>query len=151
MKTQRGRKSLTAATTLPKTPVLVSNQRLPAPAHLTDAEMAIWNQVVSDQPASAFTETHIPMLEIYCRHVVQGRILSDEVLNFDRAWLADDDGLKRYDKLLGMVERESRAANAAARALRITRQSLHPTVVGNDVMRHNKSRKPWETPETIEQ
>jgi hypothetical protein len=35
-------------------------------------------------------------------------ILADELLNFDRAWIADDDGLKRYDKLLAMHERESR-------------------------------------------
>ena len=149
MKTQRGKKSLTA-TVLPKASV-VATKRLQAPAHMSDAELTIWNEVVNDHPASTFTSTHIPILEMYCRHVVQGRIISDEILNFDRAWIADDDGLKRYDRLLAMAERESRAAAALARSLRITRQSLAPDVAGTAVKRYDKSRKPWELTETIEQ
>ena len=149
MKTQRGRKSISAATVAK--PAVVASQRLKAPAHLTDAEMTIWNEVVNDHPASTFTTTHAPMLEMYCRHIVQGRVISDEILNFDRAWIADDDGLKRYDRLLAMAERESRAAAALARSLRITRQSLAPDVAGTAVKRYDKSRKPWELTETIEQ
>lgn len=133
-----------------KTIVIASNHRVAPPAHLTDAEMQVWTEVVNDQPATAFSATHIPMIEMYCRHVVQGRILADEILNFDRSWLADDDGLKRYDRLLSMAERESRAANAIARGLRLTRQSLHPETASNEVKRHLKSRKPWEMPDTIE-
>ena len=90
---------------------------------------------------------HAPMLELYCRHVVRSRVLAEEIDAFDRAWLADEDGLKRYDRLLGMAEREARAANALARSLRITRQSvIHPTVAGNANAREVRSRKPWELP-----
>ena len=146
---QRGQKSEASIVSL-KANVLTANQRVVAPAHLTDAEVQVWNELVADQPATAFSETHIPMIEMYCRHVVNGRVLADEILNFDRSWLADDDGLKRYDRLLGMAERESRAAHAIARGLRLTRQSLHNETVANEVKNHNKSRKPWELPETIE-
>lgn len=125
----------------------MATSRLLAPAHISDAERMVWLEVVNDQPADAFTVTHAPLLELYCRHIVQARVLADELANFDRAWLADDDGLKRYDRILAMAEREGRAASSLATRLRITRQAVeHPTTVGRNLARQNKSRKPWELP-----
>ena len=72
-------------------------------------------------------------------------VLADELANFDRAWMADDDGLKRYDRLLAMSERESRAASSLATRLRITRQAVeHPQTVGLSLASQSKARKPWE-------
>jgi hypothetical protein len=70
--------------------------------------------MVNDHPATAFTETHRDLLDLYCQHVTQAQVLADEIQAFDRAWLADDDGLKRYDRLLGMREREVRSASSLA-------------------------------------
>lgn len=124
---------------------LSSVNRLGAPLHLSDAERSVWFEVVNDQPAEAFSITHAPLLELYCRHIVQARILADELSNFDRAWMADDDGLKRYDRLLTMAERESRAASSLATRLRITRQAVeHPTTVGRSLAAQSKKKKPWE-------
>lgn len=139
----RGRKSTAALAVARPTPVL-SESRLAPPTHLPDAERDVWLQVVNDQPASSFTETHAPMLELYCRHVVLSRILADELLNFDRAWIADDDGLKRYDRLLAMHERESRAASSAATRLRITRQAIDQQTVARAIVNAPKAKKPWE-------
>ena len=138
----RGRKSAASVAYVP-TP-LISDKRLPAPVHLTDAERDIWLSVVNDQPANAFSITHAPLLEIDCRHVIQSRILADEILNFDRAWLADDDGLKRYDRLLAMAEREGRAASSLATRLRITRQAIDQQTVARSMINAPKSKKPWE-------
>ena len=121
-----------------------ASKRLQAPLHLSDAEMAVWCEVVNDQPASSFTPTHSPMLEIYCRHIVQSRILAEELANFERPWLADDDGLKRYDRLLAMAEREGRAASSLATRLRITRQAIDQQTVARTIKNSAKSRKPWE-------
>jgi hypothetical protein len=144
---KRGRKSAAEFDIATVVAPVVSTDRLPAPAHMSDAERAVWLELVNDQPATAFMVTHIPMIEAYCRHVVQSRILADELLNFDRAWLADDDGLRRYDRLLAMHERETRAASAAATRLRITRHAVdHPTTVGRALNNQAKSRKPWELP-----
>lgn len=141
---QRGRKSAASLAVAQVAPVS-SESRLAAPLHASDAEREVWVQVVNDQPASAFTPTHSPLLEQYCRHIVQARIVADEILNFDRAWLADDDGLKRYDRLLAMQEREGRAASSLATRLRITRQAVeHPTTVGRSIKNQSKGRKPWE-------
>lgn len=127
-------------------PVAVgTTTRLLAPMHLSDAEREVWLEVVNDQPASAFTPTHAPLLELYCRHVVNARVIADELANFSRAWLADDEGLKRYDRLLGMNEREGRAASSLATRLRITRQAVeHPATVGKAVAKQVRTRKPWE-------
>lgn len=106
--------------------------------------MAVWCEVVNDQPASSFTPTHSPMLEIYCRHIVQSRILAEELANFERPWLAADGGLKRYDRLLAMAEREGRAASSLATRLRITRQAIDQQTVARTIKNSAKSRKPWE-------
>src|SRR5690606_19298185 len=108
----RGRKSAAELTVAAQVAPISSESRLQAPLHLTDAEREVWLAVVNDQPASSFSPTHGPLLEMYCRHIVQARLLAEGILNFDRAWLADDDGLKRCDKLLTMREREGRAASS---------------------------------------
>lgn len=142
---QRGRKSQAELMTSAQVTPVSSDSRLRAPLHITDAERMVWAEVVNDQPASAFSPTHSPLLEQYCRHVVQARLLADEIMNFDRAWLADDDGLKRYDRLLAMQEREGRAASSLATRLRITRQATaDPKTVGRANGRQAKSKKPWE-------
>lgn len=140
----RGRKSAasTAVSTLAAS--ISTTQRLSAPLHISDAERAVWIEVVNDQPATSFTPTHSPLLELYCRHITQARILADELVNFDRAWMADDDGLKRYDRLLAMSERESRAASSLATRLRITRQAIDQQTVARSLNNQSKARKPWE-------
>jgi len=139
----RGRKSA-ASLTVAKSDIGAA-KRLEAPLHLSDTEMAVWAEVVNDQPASAFTATHAPLLEMYCRHVVNGRVMADELISFNRAWLADNEGLKRYDTLLRIAERESRAASSLATRLRITRQAVdHPTTAGRAIANHSTNRKPWD-------
>lgn len=139
---QRGRKS--AASIAVRAAPTLSDSRLPAPLHMSDAEQAVWVDVVNDQPANAFSPTHGPLLEMYCRHVVQSRIIADEILNFDRSWLADDEGLKRYDRLLAMAEREGRAASSLATRLRITRQAIDQQTVARSIINAPKAKKPWE-------
>lgn len=120
-------------------------ERLCPPLYLSEAQMAVWNELVNDHPSGAFTAIHAPLLEMYCRHVVNNRIIADELLNFECAWLSDDEGLKRYDTLLRMAERESRAASSLATRLGITRQvAEHETTVARSLNNHSRARKPWE-------
>ncbi len=143
--TQRGRKSAASLAVAGVLAPVARDERLTPPVHISDAERSVWLEVVNDQPAGAFSATHAPLMELYCRHVVNARVLADELSNFDRAWMADDDGLKRYDRLLAMSERESRAASSLATRLRITRQATaDPKTVGRAVRNAPKQRKPWE-------
>jgi hypothetical protein len=138
----RGRKSA-ASVGIVKQETTKESRLLP-PLHMTDAERSVWVSLVNDQPANSFTQTHAPLIEIYCRHVVNSRILADEIINFNRAWLADDEGLKRYDKLLAMSEREGRAASSLATRLRITRQAVDQQTIARALVNSPKTQKPWE-------
>ena len=141
----RGRKSAASLATVGLSAPVTATARMAPPAHISDAERSVWLEVVNDQPAGAFTPTHAPLLEMYCRHVVQSRVLAEEISNFDRAWIADPAGLERYDKLLKMAERETRAASSFATRLRVTRQAVeHPTTVGRSQANAPKGKKPWE-------
>ena len=130
---KRGRKSKASMDT-PVAAVITTNKRLEAPAHLTEAERAIWIEVVNDQPATAFSPTHSPMIEMYCRHIVNNRILGDEILKFDRSQLRYEEGLKQFDRLLKIAERESRAASSIATRLRITRQAIDQQTVARALL-----------------
>lgn len=141
---QRGRKSAASLAVSAHLGVAVSETRLPAPLHLSDAERAVWLEVVNDQPASTFTPTHGPMLEQYCRHVVQARLIANELQNFDPAWLNMEDGLKRYKNLLALHELEGRAFSSLATRMRLTRQSIDNTVVARALVNAPKAKKPWE-------
>ena len=140
----RGRKSSAELATLSAGVSITVTRRLVPALHLSNSERVVWLEIVNDQPAGAFTETHTHLLEMYCRHVVQSRILADEVAAYDRTWLADDDGLKRYDKLLKMAERETRAASSFATRLRITRQAVDQQTIARAQMNAPKGKKPWE-------
>jgi len=140
----RGRKSAASMGVVGIATSIGSASRLSAPAHMSDAEQSVWAQVVNDQPASSFTATHSPMLEQYCRHVVQSRVIAEMIVAFDSTWANDDEGLKRYDKLLAMQEREGRAASSLATRLRITRQAIDQQTVARSITSQAKGRKPWE-------
>jgi hypothetical protein len=140
----RGRKSAASGTLVALAPTITATKRLAPPVHVSDAERGVWLEAINDQPASAFTPVHAPMIEMYCRHVVQSRILADEIANFDRAWLADDKGLDRYDKILKMAERETRAASSLATRMRITRQAIDQQTVARSNASQTTTRKPWE-------
>lgn len=143
----RGRKSASSMEVAALVTSVATEQRLMPPAHLNDAVRAEWLRVVNDQPAGAFTETHAPLLEMYCKHIVKARMLDDEIEVSDPNWMRDAEGLKRMERLTAMAERESRAASSLATRLRITRQAVeHPTTVGRSLKNQTKSRKPWELP-----
>jgi hypothetical protein len=142
---QRGRKSAASVAVVAQVGPVVSESRLLPSLHLSDAEQTVWARLVNDHPASAFTETHRDLIELYCQHIVQAQLLEDEIQNFDRVWLADDDGLKRYDRMLAMREREVRSASSLATRLRITRQATtDPKTVGRANASTARGKKPWE-------
>lgn len=143
--TQRGRKSAAQIAVAAQVAPVVSTARLAPSPQLSDAEQIVWARVVNDQPASAFTEVNRDMLDMYCQHTVSAQVLDDEIKAFDREWLRDGDGLKRYDTLLKMREREVRSASSLATRLRITRQAMaDPKTVGRANTNMSRSRKPWE-------
>lgn len=143
-KPKRGRKSA-ASMQVAGLNLTVTAERLNAPVHLADAESAVWQQLVDDQPPEAFSRVHGPLIELYARHITQARLLAEDLRAFEPAWMATPGGLDRYERLLKMAEREGRAASSLATRLRITRQAVeHRTTAGRKVANHSRHRKPWE-------
>jgi hypothetical protein len=93
-------------------------------------------------PADWFAPEHIVMLTQYVRHKAQADLIAVQLDNFDPAWLADDDaGLKRYNMLTALQERETRTINALDRSMRLTQQSK---IRAEKVIKSQAGRKPWQ-------
>lgn len=146
MATQRGRKSALKSTALTAADFAktVTSKRLAPTGGLSEAEKAVWLEVVNDQPANAFTITHAPMLEMYCRHVVRSRVLAILIDQLGPEALIVDP--KGYDLYLKMAERESRAASSFATRLRITRQAVDQQTIARALINGSPAtaKKPWE-------
>jgi hypothetical protein len=117
------------------------DHRLSPPASLTQAQKAVWVTIVNARPAEWFGPEHAGLLTQYCRHKVQSDIIAQQLEDFLPEWMADEDGLKRYDKLSGMMERETRAINALLRSMRITQQSI---IRADKAVSTQSARKPWQ-------
>lgn len=138
---ERGKKSVASLSVA--APVGVDS-RLAPPFILTPAQKAEWVAVVNSRPADWFGPENAAMLIQYCRHKVQSDLIAQQLEEFDPAWLADDDGMKRFDKLGAMLERETRAINALLRSMRLTQQSLYNAKSASTASQGNKGRKPWQ-------
>lgn len=135
----RGQKS--AASLAVASPASLSFRLAPPPT-LSPAQKSVWLSVINAMPADWFGEEHAPMLAQYCRHKVQADLIAQQQEAFDPDWLADDEGLKRFDKLAACMERETRTMNALLRSMRLTQQSQ---IRADKVIKNQgKALKPWQ-------
>lgn len=136
---QRGRKSAASMATVSTIP----GNRVRAPCDLTEFQTAVWNRVVDTKPSDWFTADTHDLLASYCRHVSTAAVIDQKIDEFRPEWLADDEGMDRYRKLLDMREKQTRAISALARNMRLTQQSKWQPATA-----HRKSdkggKKPWE-------
>ncbi len=68
-------------------------------------------------------------------------MLIDNTLNTDL--LKTREGLRYYDKLLRMRERENKMASSFATRLRITKQAVHPATAFRALANQSADEKPW--------
>ena len=118
--------------------------RLNPPATLTETERSLFLQAVNAKPSGYFDKSHLPLLVLYVRHLVYGEVIRDQITAMQTDWLTTEDGLKRYDKLLAMHEREGRAASSLATRLRLTPQSIYSEKRAAD--HKSQGPRPWDKP-----
>ena len=143
---KRGRKSA-AEVEMGSLVVDVSRQLpLPPPAELTDAQAAVWRDAAASMSGGNWlTRGAAPILVEYSRHVCRARLLERMISDFQPEWLKVDGGVERLDRLLAMAERETRAATACARALRLTPQSqIGPRTAGRRTDALPTGPRPWD-------
>lgn len=150
MTIKRGRKSSADLTTTVENAVglVKREERLMAPAVLTEPERVVWLQLVNDQPAGVFAPIHIPIMTMYCRHVAKGNFLADVIEQLQAKGVTCMGDIENLDMLLKMIDRETKAATSMARALRITRLAADESrVVGRANAKHRAASrvvKPWD-------
>lgn len=111
---------------------------------MAEGELSYWLATVNSRPADWFGSEHIPLLVNYCRHACRADILAQSLASFDPAWLMEDEGLKRYERLSKLARDESSAVNTLARAMRITHQSLYRADKAATVVGGTARNRPWE-------
>lgn len=111
------------------------------PPTLTDSERAVWVAACAGKPHDWFGSEHIAILVDYCRHVVKSDVIDAQIKAFDPEWLKEDEGLRRYERLLTMAQRQSAICNALARSMRLTHQSKYVAAKAGTTVR---GRKPWQ-------
>ena len=140
---QRGRKSAGAMT-------LVVDDRFqmpPAPpSELTDAQAAVWRDVVGSLPGGWVSRAAFPILVQLCRHVGRARLLERAVADFQMEWLAAPGGPERLNLLLGMAQRETASVISCSRQLRLgPQQREHPRTAGRQLDNVPTGPKPWDS------
>ena len=115
------------------------------PGSLTATQRAIWQQVVNSEPPAQFRTAALRALLVgYCRHVETATLLSREVEAWRAEWLKEDDGLERFDKLLALRARETRALADMATRLRLTNQARYTTGKAATVAKRAGHKPPWD-------
>jgi len=120
---QRGRTSLAALSVVGESSAAAI--ALMPPPGLTPAEKGVWLQTVNSKPTDWFGSENVPVLVEYVRQVCRGHVLADQIKDFDAAWLATDDGLKRYERLQGLSLKTAGMIQKLATTMRLTQQSIY--------------------------
>src|SRR5262245_20814803 len=121
---QRGRKS---GSSLQVVVPIGTRPRLEPPATLTPEQREVWLATVNSKPSDWFDAAHVPLLASYCAHVCSAAVIQSMVDKIKPTPHMETDKLRRYQRLLTMHDRESRAAASLATKMRLTVQSqMHP-------------------------
>jgi hypothetical protein len=139
----RGRKSTASQATVV---VGAFGQRPDPPKALNSEAAEVWRATVASEGAEFFRTAALrALLSDYCRHTVTSGIVSAQIDAFDANWLSDDHGLKRYDLLLKVRDRETKAAADKATKLRLTNQARYtPQAAATASNQASVAKKPWE-------
>ena len=138
----RGRKSVAALSVAP----VGDLAKLPEPpAYLTPEQEDIWRLVVASRGGDLIAPESFPVLVEYCRAVTGSNQVAAQLDSFDPEWSKDDEGMKRWDKLLAMQDRLSRNVASLAAKLRLTPSSRVQAISAGRNANKGVKLKPWET------
>ena len=100
----RGRKSAAELGVIPGIP-----QRPEPPDELTPQQAEEWREIVDRMPVDWFRRKIHPLLCSYCRHVTNARHIAGLIEAAHDLDIGDRKALMRFNRLLGMQERQSSA------------------------------------------
>lgn len=139
----RGRKSAASLAVA----VVADNElsRLPdPPSYLTPEQDDLWRLVISSRGGDLIQPESFPVLVEYCRAVTASNQVAAQLDAFDPEWSKDEEGLKRWDKLLAMQDRLSRNVASLGAKLRLTPSSRVQAISAGRHADKGPKKKPWE-------
>ena len=108
---------------------LPTQQRPPPPKHLSPEEAAEWQALVGTMPANWFPrECHAALAQL-CRHTCRARLLGAKVNAMQSKCFGTEEGIRALDKMLAMLERETKQITSLSRSMRLTQQTRVNKVV----------------------
>lgn len=120
-------------------------QRLPEPpSYLTPEQDDVWRMVVASRGGDLIAPESYPVLVEYCRAVISANQVAAQLDAFDPEWAKDDEGLKRWDKLLAMQDRLAGKVASLAGKLRLTPSSRVQAISAGRHADKGAKKKPWE-------
>ncbi len=137
---KRGRKSAASMGV-----ILGIAERPEPPEELTPEQAAEWRAVVRRLPVAWFPREIWPLLAQYCRHIVNARHIAGLIEDAHKGDLTDGAALMRFNRLLGMQERQSNVMAGLATKMRISNQARYTaTSAATQAKGSLTGRKPWE-------
>ena len=119
--------------------------RLPdPPSYLTPEQEDLWRLVIASRGGDLIAPEAYPVLVEYCRASVAANQVASQLDAFDPSWAIDEDGLKRWDKLLAMQDRLSRNVASLGGKLRLTPSSRVQAISAGRNANKGAKKKPWE-------
>ena len=139
------RKSTNAMSVAPVLDASKARERPPPAEGLSESEKAVWRRVAAAMPAAWFGREHLDLLARYCQHTARADKFNRMASQFEPADIGEQIDLEDLDRVSRMADRESRAALALARSMRITHQAQQdPKTAARARDRVAKEPKPWE-------
>ncbi len=136
----RGRKSAASMGVVQGIP-----QRPKPPDELTQEQAEEWRAVVTRMPVDWFGREIWPLLCAYCRHICNARHIARLIEASEDMDIGDRGALMRFNRLLGMQERQSNVMAGLATRMRLTHQSRYTaTSAATQAKGSIMGRKPWE-------
>ncbi len=121
-------------------------ERPKPPGELTPEQAAEWRVVVRRMPVHWFPREIWPLLCAYCRHVAYARHIAGMIEDALKGDLTDRKVLMRFNRLLGMQERQSNVMAGLATRMRLTNQARYTaTSAATQAQGSITGKKPWES------
>lgn len=140
----RGRKSADAAAI---TPVVHLPGKWPEPpAELTEKQGELWRVIVATKPHDWFGPDTYPLLVEYVRTVGAAQVIAIAIEEFKPEWLADEEGLKRFERLSRLQDAKAATLARLATKMRLSQQSRYSEKAAHTAAsRAGGGAKPWQT------
>ena len=114
---------------------------LQPPKGMAAEQSKVWAAAVASKPSDWFDGGSAPLLAELCRLVVEADRVDGALSAFDTEWLATDEGLKRYERLVNLQDKLAGRICSLAVKLRLS-PSSHTRQDG--AITKAKRKMPWE-------